>query len=84
MKECTRALKGQDRIKGSVARVADGAIFGPTMLQLSELPGADRSRRCRSPLDIHHFVMGFSHVELTVQPSLRDAAKNWLDGSSGS
>lgn len=80
MQECTRSLKGQYRIKGPVARIADGAIFGPTVLQLSKLPGADRSSRRRSSLDIHLFVPRFSHAELTVQTSLRDAKEmiGWL------
>ncbi len=55
-------VQGLDRINGAIARVGEGAVFGPAVLQLPELPRADRRRRCRWVLDGQLLVLGFSHM----------------------
>lgn len=55
-------MKGLHWIDGAIARVSNGPVFGPLVLEPSELPGADSSRRRRPVLDIHRRVLYFSHA----------------------
>lgn len=57
-----RAVKGLNRVNGSIARVCEGAVFGPAVLELPERPGPDRCRRRRHVLDFHLLVLRFSHA----------------------
>jgi hypothetical protein len=69
------AVERLDRINGPVARVCEGAVFVPSTLELPELPGTDRCRRCCQFLDVPLLVLCFSHTELTVLTSNRDGVK---------
>lgn len=62
VQESTCPVKGLDRINGAVARIRDGPVFRPAVLELSELPCTDGSHRCRGVLDFHHLALLFTHA----------------------
>jgi hypothetical protein len=62
VQEGTCPAKGFDRINGAIARISDGPVFGPAILELSELPCTDSSRMQRTVLGIYHLLLFISHA----------------------